>query len=81
MDEVFQPERPLQVHPLEAPPERAFGLEAASVSWADQRRATRAPWTAELVPTEGQSWSTRQVTKRDTRIQSSLELSVTTPFT
>ncbi len=38
-----------------------LGLEAASVTWADQRRATRPPWTAELVPTEGLVEGPRQV--------------------
>ena len=38
-----------------------LGLEAASVSWADQRRASRPPWTAELVPTDGLVEGPRQV--------------------
>jgi Xaa-Pro aminopeptidase len=38
-----------------------LGLEAASVSWADQRRASREPWTAELVPTEGMVEAARAV--------------------
>lgn len=38
-----------------------LGLEAASVSWADQRRTSREPWTAELVPTEGVVEGPRQV--------------------
>ncbi len=38
-----------------------LGLEAASVTWADQRRATRAPWRAELVATEGLVEGPRQV--------------------
>jgi len=38
-----------------------LGLEAASVTWAEQRRTTREPWTAELVPTEGVVEGPRQV--------------------
>lgn len=38
-----------------------LGLEAASVSWADQRRIGRAPWAADLVPTDGLVEAPRRV--------------------
>lgn len=38
-----------------------LGLEAGSISWADQRRTAQAPWTAELVATEGLVEEPRQV--------------------
>ncbi len=38
-----------------------LGLEAASVTWAEQRRLTREPWIADLVATEGLVESVRQV--------------------
>lgn len=38
-----------------------LGLEAASVTWAAQRRLTAEPWTAELVATEGLVEAARRV--------------------
>ncbi|QYG95533.1 aminopeptidase P family protein [Iamia sp. SCSIO 61187] len=38
-----------------------LGLEAASISWADQRRVAGAPWTADLVATDGVVEGPRQV--------------------
>ncbi len=38
-----------------------LGLEAASVTWAAQRRLTAEPWTAELIATEGVVEAVRRV--------------------
>ena len=43
------------------PPGARLGLEAASVTWAAQRRYGRDPWSSELVPTEDVVEAVRQV--------------------